>query len=73
MDIVSNQNESLLGVVTYVLKYGNLLDMGLVIFGSEKYSSEYINMGSSFENFDATSPTMKTDHKSHKQFELQNI
>ena len=30
-------------------------------------------MGSSFEDLDATSPTVKTDHKSDKRFELQNI
>ena len=30
-------------------------------------------MGYSFEYLDATSPTVKTDHKSDKRFELQNI
>ena len=30
-------------------------------------------MGSSFEDLDATSPTVKTDHKPHKRFKLQNI
>ena len=30
-------------------------------------------MGSTFEDLDAISPMMKTDHKSHKRFELQNI
>ena len=30
-------------------------------------------MGSSFEDLDAKNPTVKTDHKSDKRFELQNI
>ena len=30
-------------------------------------------MASSFEHLDATSPTVKTNHKSDKRFELQNI
>ena len=30
-------------------------------------------MGSSFEDLAATSPTVKTDSKSDKRFELQNI
>ena len=36
-------------------------------------SPEHINMVSSFEDLDATSVTMKTDHKSDKRFEQQNI
>ena len=30
-------------------------------------------MGSSFEDLDALSPAVNTDHKSDKPFELQNI
>ena len=30
-------------------------------------------MGSIFEDLDATSPTVKTDHKSDKRSELQNF
>ena len=36
-------------------------------------SSEHINMGSCFEDLDATSPTVKTDHKSDEGFELQKV
>ena len=52
---------------------GNLHVMGLVTFGSKKISSKHINMGSSFEDLDAKSPTVKTDRKSDKRFELQKI
>ena len=47
--------------------------MGLVSFGSDFFSSKHINMGSSFEDLIATSPTMKTDPKSNIRFELQNF
>ena len=62
-----------LGLVTYVLKAGNLHVMWLVTFVSEKKLSKHINMGSSLENLDAKSLTVKTDYKSNKQFELQNF
>ena len=52
-------------MVTYVLVVGN--------FWVKKISSKHINMGSSFEDLDATSLTVKTDHKSDERFELQNI
>ena len=51
--------------VTYMLRGGN--------FWREKKSSEHIDMGSIFEDLVATSPTVKTDHKSDKRFELRNI
>ena len=53
------------GLVTYyVLKAGNLHAMWLVTFVFEKNLSKHIDMGSSFEDLDAMSLTVKTDHKS---------
>ena len=63
----------MLGMVTYLLQPGNSRVSRLVTFGSKQISSKHINIGSSFEDLDVTSPTVKTDHKSHKQSELQNI
>ena len=60
-------------MVTYVLQPGNLRVKSLVTFRSKKILSEDINMGSSFEDLDTTSVTVKADHKSDEQFELQNI
>ena len=60
-------------MVTYILQSGNSRVIRLVTFGSKKISSEHINMGSSFEDLDATSLTVKTDYKSDKRFELKNI
>ena len=59
-----------LGLVTYILNPSNLLVMGLVTFVPNLFSSKHINMGSSFKDLDATSPTVKTDRKLDKQFEL---
>ena len=51
--------------ITQVLLVGN--------FWFQKKSSKHIIMGSSFEDLVATGPTMKTNHKSDKRFDLQNI
>ena len=53
------------GWVTYVLEVGH--------FWVKKKSSKHINMGSSFEDLVAISPTVKTDPKSDKRFDLQNF
>ena len=42
-------------------------------FWFKKISSKHINMGSSLEDLDTTSPTVKTDHKSDEGFELRNV
>ena len=47
--------------------------MGMVTFGYEKNSSEHSDMGSSFEDLNAMRPTVKTDRKSDKRFELQKF
>ena len=40
---------------------------------SKKMSSKHIDMGSSFEDLVATSPTVKTDLESDERIKLQNI
>ena len=60
-------------VVTYVLQTGNLRVKSLITFRSKKISSEHIDMGSSFEDLDTTSLTVKADHKSDKRFHVHNI
>ena len=51
--------------ITHGLLVGN--------FWGKKKLSEHINMGSSFEDLDAISPTVKTDTKSDEWSELQNF
>ena len=53
------------GWVTCVLEVG--------YFWVRKNSSKHINMGSSFEDLVATSPTVKTDPKTDKRFGLKNF
>ena len=48
--------------ITYMLLVGN--------FWVKKKTSEHINMGSSFEELDATSLTEKTDFQLDRRFEL---
>jgi hypothetical protein len=43
---------------------------GWVTFVLEKKAPEHINMGSSFEDLVATSPTVKIDFQSDKRFGL---
>ena len=52
--------------ITQVLLVGNF-------WVKKKKSPKHIIMGSSFEDLVATGPTMKTNHKSDKRFDLQNI
>jgi hypothetical protein len=56
---------------------GNLYDIAWITtvlevdnFLAGKKSTKHINMGSSFEDLVATSPTVKTDFLSDKRFEL---
>ena len=52
---------------------GHLCVRGGSLLGPKKKSSKHINMGSSFEDLVAISPTVKTDPKSNKRFDLQNF